>query len=206
VLRTGPDGRAALRTAAGASLRFDRSSRWALPSASRVELAAGSLYADTGDASGLVVATAIGEARDIGTRFAVRVEADSMRVGVRDGAVLVDRGAQRYRAERGVELRVPRAGEPQRGELASFGEAWAWTLEVAPAFELEGSTLADFLDWLEAETGWSVAYDQDAVGEPAERIVLHGSLEGVSPLDAPALVLPGAEVSYRLEGGVLVIE
>ena len=205
-LRTGSRGRAALRTSSGASLRADRSTRWSLGAADRIVLATGSLYVDTGAAGGLVIATPIGEARDVGTRFAVGLEGGEMRVGVRDGAVMVERGADRFRAEAGVELRVPSRGPPQRLEIATWGEPWSWVAEVAPPFELEGSTLAEFLAWLEAETGWRVEYDQRSVGEPAERIVLHGSLEGVSPHQAPALVLPGAEVSYRLEEGVLIIE
>jgi hypothetical protein len=208
-LRTGAEGRAALRTGAGASLRIDRASRLLLASGQRIELRSGSVYADTGTgagARGLVVATPVGEARDVGTRFAVTAEAGAMRVAVRDGAVVVERGGERFRAERGDALEVGREGEPVRSEVPAWGDAWSWTLGVAPPFELEGATLAEFLAWLAAETGWTVRYDQDAVGEPAERIVLHGSLEGVGPLDAADLVLPGAEVSYRLVDGVLYVE
>jgi len=205
-LRTGAQGRAALRTVFGTSLRADRATRWSLAAAERIELSAGSVYLDSGEVEGVVVATAIGEARDVGTRFLVGVGGEDMTVAVRDGAVVVDRGDDRFRVEAGIQLTVPHEGEPQRRQISPHGDLWSWTTEVAPPFELEGSTLADFLAWLETETGWTIAYDESSVGEPAESIVLHGSLDGVSPLEAPAIVLPGAEVSWRLEDGVLVVE
>ena len=69
-------GLAALRLAGGASVRVDRGTRLRLLSDDTLALDEGTIYVDSGDSRGarsLEVRTAVGIARDIGTRFEVRL-------------------------------------------------------------------------------------------------------------------------------------
>lgn len=206
-LRTSSGGRGALRLTTGASLRLDRVTHVVLERLDRVQLAAGAVYLDSGEASaGLEVSTPFGRALDVGTQFLVRLESDAMRVGVREGAVLVSRGDETYRATAGSEMQVDEEGTVERRELAPFGESWSWILDVAPPFALEGASLESFLSWVASETGWTIRYADPAVAARAATITLHGSIEEFDPASAPAVVLPSVGLQARLEEGVLVVE
>lgn len=222
---SGPDarggGRAALRLAGGASLRLDRGTRVQLASARELVLERGALYLDTGDGdpgapSGgalegeglrpLAVRTPLGVARDVGTQFEVRLAQDSLRVRVREGRVEVDTGARSHAAAAGVALIVDPRGRVERHSIPRHGAGWDWIQAASPSFELEGATLAGYLDWLARETGWRIRYGDRELSGEAEEITLHGSLEGLRPDETPAAVLPGAGLGHRLESGTLWIE
>jgi hypothetical protein len=70
---------------------------------------------------------------------------------------------------------------------------------------LEGETLSDFLVWVSHETGLQVRFGDPQAGKKLDSIVLHGSIEGVRPDQAPAVVLPTCGLTSHLEGNVLVI-
>lgn len=209
--------RLALRLTTGAELRLDESTRIRLVSASEVELLAGAVYADTGsDAGGerrLAVRTALGTARDVGTRFLVALDrpapgaspAGSLTVRVREGRVELARRGEVHRAAGGEEMVVRSDGTVERRAVPVHGAAWDWVVAAAPAFELEGSTLDELLAWVSRETGWRVRFDDPELEASAEDVVLHGTLGGLRPDQAPFAVLPGAGLEGELEGGVLVI-
>jgi ferric-dicitrate binding protein FerR (iron transport regulator) len=108
-LDTGEDGSVALRLAGGAAVRLDARTRLVLRSPSALELAGGALYVDSGGAGGAVeIRTAFGVARDVGTRFEVRVGAASVRLRVREGEVLLEHGGTAHAAGAGVGGEGPR--------------------------------------------------------------------------------------------------
>jgi hypothetical protein len=205
-------GRASLRLASGATLRLDAGTRLRLTSASVLELERGAVYVDTAGATSptgaLEVRTALGTARDVGTRFAVRLlggEGGALRVQVRDGAVEVERRGRTYRAGVGDEL-VVRGAEPvERREVSPHGSDWEWVIAAAPPFELEGRSLRELLDWVSRETGWRILYEDEALEAGADEIVLHGSAEGLRADQAAFAVLPGAGLEGELGGGVLLV-
>ena len=211
---SGP-GRAALLLASGAVARLDSDTRVRLVSPSVIALEAGAVYLDTGElregGRGVRVAvrTPMGIARDVGTRFAVRLGAsgtpEALLVRVREGAVVVERQGMSYRAAGGEELVVRGDGSVERREVPRYGAGWEWVLEAAPAFEAEGRSLRELLDWVSRETGWEVHFEEPALADAAAGIVLHGSLAGVGPQEAPFVVLPGAGLEGELMGDVLVV-
>jgi len=83
---------------------------------------------------------------------------------------------------------------------------WNWVLEIAPPLPLEDQTLGVFLAWVSRETGWQVRFAGMHAGEDRASTVLHGSLEGVRPDEAPAAVLPTCGLTSHLEGNILVVE
>lgn len=209
-LATGDAGRMALRLASGPSVRLDAATRLRLLSASALEVEVGTVYVDSGaepSAAGpaIEIRTPFGVARDVGTQFEVQVAGESLRLRVRRGRVLLDRAGARHPAAAGVELVVDAGGGVTRRPVAVFGAEWAWVVRAAPAFDLEGRTLAEILAWTARETGWKVRLDeQEAAAKLPE--VFHGSLPGLRPDQAPDLVLPTFGLMGRLDGGTLSIE
>jgi hypothetical protein len=217
VLRTsgggeGPESRASLRLAGGATLRVDAGTRLRFAAAGVLELQAGAVYADTGSGGGagaLAVRTALGTARDVGTQFAVRLEPaapPAMRVRVRDGAVVVERRGRSYRTATGQELVLREDGSVARHEIPAYGPGWEWVMAAGAGFEIEGRTLQELLDWVARETGWKVRFADSDLAAAAQRIVLHGDPgRPLRPDEAPFLVLPGAGLEGELHEGVLTV-
>lgn len=204
-LETGDGERLAMALASGATVRLDHQSRLRLASARELELSRGAVYIDAGPAAKrVVVRTPFGVARDIGTRFEVRVLENGLRLQVREGAVDFEQAGEQYRAEAG-EVMLVEQGRVQRETIEADDRAWAWVLDAATPFALEGATLDRFLDWVADETGWQVAYADAALEAQARAIITHGSLDGVRPDTAPALVLPGSNLDFRLQDGVLKV-
>ena len=207
-LRSGdPEGRASLRLAGGATVRLDAATRLRLASAAILELESGAVYVDTGAGRGPIeVRTSLGTVRDVGTRFAVQVAPETaLRVRVRDGEVLTERRGRTYRTQAGEELELRRNGTSERRAVAPYGPSWEWTLEAAPAFDIEGRSLREFLDWVSRETGWRIVFPDERLADSAAKIVLHGSLGGLRPDRAPFAVLPGAGLEGALRDGELVV-
>lgn len=212
-LASGDAGHAALALGGGAAVRLDAGSRLALAAADRLRLEVGAVYVDSGACGGpgLEVRTPLGAARDVGTRFTVRVTggdgaAAEMTVRVRDGAVEVESGGgARRRAAAGRGLVLGGDGGFREIIVAPWGAGWEWVLEAAPGFPVEGRSVADFLGWVERETGWRVRYADPALETEAREIVLHGDPGPLRPDRAPFAVLPAAGLEGELADGVLLV-
>ena len=202
-------GLAALRLSSGASVRLDRGTRLRLLSGTALALEAGAIYVDSANVPGapsLEVRTALGVARDIGTRFEVRFNGAALRVRVRDGLVRVNHSRQSHDASPGEELTLDGDGNMVRRPVPVFGAEWAWTFPLARPFDLEGRSLRDFLDWITGENGWQLRFADSAIEQNARTTILHGSILGLTPAEALAAVLPTSGVEHRLESGVLLVQ
>jgi hypothetical protein len=207
----GRPGRVALRLAGGALLRVDAGSSVRLLGPARVALDVGAVYVDSGPAGRagrIEVHTPLGEVRELGTQFAVRLlrsaGGPSLRVRVREGAVAATHAGRSHQAGPGQELTLRSDGSVDLRAVAGWDPGWAWVLAAGPGFSSEGRTLAELLDWVSRETGWRIEL-ADAAARGAGTIVLHGDL-GALPADRAAFaVLPGAGLEGKLEGGTLVI-
>jgi ferric-dicitrate binding protein FerR (iron transport regulator) len=197
--------------AGGASVRVDADTRIRLASAREVELDRGAVYVDTGAAprrgEEVAVRTPAGRFVGLGTQFEVRSEesAEGTRLRVREGKVRLDRdGAPRLTAA-GRELVVRGDGTLSEGAIAISGPQWDWVLAAAPTIEIEGVKVRRFLDWIARETGWRVELaDQEAVSL-ADTVELHGSIAGLTPVDAAGVVLSSAGLGHRVSDGTLVV-
>jgi ferric-dicitrate binding protein FerR (iron transport regulator) len=204
-VQTGPAERIALRLAGGASARLDINSRARIRSDALIELSSGGLYIDSAGApGGLQVQTSLGTARDVGTQFEVRLHEAALRVRVRSGVVELQHGGKAQTAQAGTEVRV-------EGDLltsvpvAPYGADWEWASALAPVFAIEGRPLAAFLQHLAREQGWTLRYADPALAARAPAIVLHGSIEGLTPRDALSVALTSSGLDYRLESGRLLV-
>ncbi len=157
------------------------------------------------DGAPLEIWTPLGTARDIGTRFEVRVDDDTLRVRVRDGVVDVENASRSHRAEAGTEVRLEE-GRVERAPLPTHGAVWDWTVAIAPAFALDGATLAHFLAWLERESGWQVTWASDDLARGAPEIDLFGpEIEHMSPDQALEAVMAITGLEAHREGNVVTV-
>ena len=208
-LRTGPDTVAGLALEGDVSLRLDRDTIVRLRGADAVELERGAVYVDTGrtqPARAVSVLTSMGTLRDVGTQFEVRLLEDRLRLRVREGVVIFERGRMSLRAARGTELMAESSGEPASRPFAAFGAEWAWVGRAAASFNLRGSTLRQFLDWFERETGYTTTFTPADLGASAAAIRLQGSIADMSPEETLDVVLPAVGLDYRFDNGALVLE
>jgi ferric-dicitrate binding protein FerR (iron transport regulator) len=209
VLRTDTDSRLAVRLPGGVSLRLDTGSSARLTSAYSIALRQGALYVDTGSPAGvdrgLEIHTPWGRVTENGTQFDVRLSGDSMSLRVRDGSASLNHRGRAYMAAAGERLLIDGGGTVVLSDIARHGEEWSWTLGVAPSFDLEGRSLQDFLRWVSNETGWRVEYEEKSIAERAPGLVLHGSIEGMRPDEAPGAVLPACGLRHQVVEGTLLV-
>jgi ferric-dicitrate binding protein FerR (iron transport regulator) len=206
-VETASDGRAALALADGSSLRIDSGTRVRLLTGPTLDLEHGTIYIDSGPGQGrrafLEVRTRLGVVRDIGTQFEVRLTADELWLSVREGLATLASAGRSFGASAGTRLVAAGTGVESR---PLENPDWSWVLTIAPAFEMEGKTLHEYLDWLARETGWRLEFADPAIAREAPTVVLHGSVAELRPDETPAAVLPTCGLGHRLSGGTLVIE
>jgi ferric-dicitrate binding protein FerR (iron transport regulator) len=207
-IRSGPGGRVALQLG-NLSLRLDQNSTVAMVAADRVELRRGALYVDSGrtDAGGaaLLVDTPQGTVRHLGTQYEARLLDDGLRLRVREGMVRVDVDGATADGRAGEQLVVGQ-GVVRRAAVDRAGQDWAWVGEIAPGFELEGRSLAEFLHWIGRETGREISFASPASRAEADRIRLRGSTAGLAPERALAAVMSTTQLAFREQGGRLLID
>jgi ferric-dicitrate binding protein FerR (iron transport regulator) len=207
-LSTGLDGGAAVEMDSGVEIRLDRRSIVRIRTDDLIELRQGRVYVDTSQAAGeatLAVDTRYGIVKDLGTRFEVSNEGDLVSVRVRDGVIEMERGGERHVAGAGTELTLTGDGTTVASEIDVWGGEWQWIIDTTSGFSLENASLGDFLDWVEGETGWTVEIETEAADDlRASR--LHGSVEGLTVLDALDLVLASTGLQGEPQDGHLLLQ
>jgi ferric-dicitrate binding protein FerR (iron transport regulator) len=195
----------ALRFADGTSVRLDVGSRARPISSTVLELSAGAVYVDTGRTSGrFEVRTAVATARDVGTEFEVRLLEAGLRLRVRTGVVELRDGARTVSGQGGTEVTFSPAGAVSR-PIAPHGHEWDWTASLAPLPEIEGLALSTFLERSAREHGWELRYADPGLARYASGVILHGSVNGVSPREALDVVITSSRLSHRFENGQLIV-
>jgi ferric-dicitrate binding protein FerR (iron transport regulator) len=211
-LETGDEdgGRLSLRMAGGASVRLDAGTRVRLASPSLIELDRGAIYVDSDAVPGrMAIQARAGLFQDIGTQFEIRIEGTgahaATRLRVRDGRVALQRGDGPVVTKAGEELIVHADGHIAQRPAAIYGPEWDWILQAAPRLDIEGLKVRTFLDWLGRETGWRIEFASQEAVSLADSTVLHGSVEHLTPTDAPGVVLASCGLGFRVSGGTMVV-
>ena len=200
------DSRAAFVLTSGIAVRLDRGSVAIIEANDRLALKQGAAYIDSGaegHGSSLHIETLLGIVRHLGTQFEVRVAKASVQVRVREGSIALERAGSRLIGNAGEALTVADGKPPERRRIATTGAEWAWIAELAEPFTLEGATVKSFLDWISREEGWQWRIEDPALRARADRIVLHGSIEGLTPAEALDVVLPASGLTFRRVGNQL---
>lgn len=209
-LATGADEALTLDLRNGGSLRIDEKTVIVADSRNGLSLLAGRLYADTGNGvyrdGALIVHTALGAVRDIGTQFAVAVDPGLLDVAVREGRVEIGTGVAAVGAVAGERLQLRQGAEAAVSRLDPWDEYWNWATQIAPVFEIEGKSLLEFLSWAARETGRELIFSDESERLAAMQTDLHGSIAGQEPLAALETVLATTRFRYSIEPGRIVVE
>jgi hypothetical protein len=205
------DGLGTITRLDGVAVRLDRDTRIALvpgPDAfAAVTVERGAVYIDTSarEAAVPLEVIALGAVlQDLGTRYEVRVIGGAVRVRVRDGRVQATRGAERHEATPGSQLLVTEAGM-QLSRAPVFGGDWDWITLAASPPQVQGRTLAEFLAWVEAESGRRIRFSDPAIERSAPTTVVYGVIDGLEVDEALAVVLSTCGLAHRIEGGIIAI-
>jgi ferric-dicitrate binding protein FerR (iron transport regulator) len=208
-IRSGPGGRVALQMGS-TSVRMDQDSVITVSGPGRVALARGAIYVDADPAaresSPLVIETEYGNVQHLGTQFETRLARDGLRVRVREGHVRIMSEQVSLESNAGEQVTLSGAGDVRREAAPRSGGEWAWVGEITPPFDIEGRSLAGFLHWVARETGREVVYSTPASEAEAARVILRGSVEGLTPERALAAVLATTQLSSGEAPGQLLID
>ena len=204
-IRTSGSSRAAFELASGLELRIDRASRLVFDESEVASLEQGAAYVDSGTSPGALASrfalrTAAGTVRHVGTQYEVRLDANRLRVAIREGSVRIDTPDGAVSGVAGEQLLVDE-GRVTRSDLPAHDPAWDWVGAVAPTFVIEGRTLAEFLRWASRETGRGLLYASDEAEREAARIVLRGSIEGLRPDESIAAVGSTTGLAVEVRAG-----
>lgn len=202
------ESRAALRMVGGQSIRLDVGTRLRLVGPRIVQLDRGAVYLDSQNKGGVTVHTAFGDFAPVGTQFEVRIRSDEeegVELRVREGRVRLDRQSGSLIVTAGEAVIVPAAGSIVRSLSRADDSSWEWAAAMAPMMDIEGRSLRSFLDWIARENGWEVEFSDSSTASRSETIVLHGSIEEVTPLDALRTVMLSSGFEYALSNGTLTV-
>jgi ferric-dicitrate binding protein FerR (iron transport regulator) len=204
-IQTDARARVGLRFQNGTSVRLDAGSRACLLSPTIIELKAGAVYVDTGGEAGrFEVRTAMATARDVGTQFEVRLLDRTVRLRVRTGVVELTDGARSVSGRGGTEITLSNSGAVSR-PIAAHGSEWEWTARVSAPLDIEGMALSIFLERIAREHGWALHYADPALAREASGVILHGSVNGLTPQEAVEVAIATSGLRHRLESGELVV-
>lgn len=202
-------GRLSLVLGGGIALRVKEGSRVAIEEPSKVRLERGTIYVDTGSAAPAVkrmeVATALGTVLNVGTRFEVGAGLGAVHIRVREGEVRVERAGPAVRVIAAEAVTLHTDQRVDRAPAPPFGPDWAWVESLAAPFVVEGATLETFLDWVSRELGVTWRYADRAAERHGDAVVLHGSIDGLTPREALDAILPTCGMSQRTIRGQLIV-
>jgi ferric-dicitrate binding protein FerR (iron transport regulator) len=211
VIDTGSTGRAALALSGSVSLRLDRDTRVALRDSQHVVIERGAVYVDSGstpqpDDERLEVVTPAGAVRHVGTQYEVRLVDAGVRIAVREGKVEFssNTGGMQH-ASAGEQMTVSRNGAVDRAAIRRDDTSWLWATEAAPHFDIDGRSLAEFLLWAARETGREVVFATAESEAEASRVMLSGSIKGLTPEAALTAVLSTTSLRGEDRDGKLFI-
>jgi ferric-dicitrate binding protein FerR (iron transport regulator) len=210
-------GRVALRLSTGHSVRLDTGTRLRIVDARAIALERGAIYVDSrtlegdGPTGPIEIRTPLGTIRDTGTQFEVRWLPAALRVRVREGRIAFDTSHMVVDVAAGqeVESRQDLANAPDalvRRVVPAVGAALDWIDGITPMPDIYGRSLQSFLGWMARERGLRLAFATPETAAAARRIVLTGSIAGMTPDQALDSVLATCRMSYRIEGQVLRVE
>ncbi len=151
----------------------------------------------------------------IGTQYLVSSTELGISIAVREGEVLIETDQQRHRSrayDNGGELVEFHDDHSfTRTKIMTYGDRWAWANTLAPDIETDGMYLADFLDWVARETGFTIAYASSDImqvvqSKGEDKVVLIGSHRTEDVFKALGDTMRTTQFSASIEEGVITIQ
>ena len=210
---TGNDAGLAVSWGNGGSLRVDAKTRLSFADQDRVHLDSGRVYFDSAstmvagisadDPPRLLIETAHGEVRHLGTQYMVSVDLESLVVSVREGQVDIEGQYHSEVANSGQQVTLSGSAQPSVLSISRTGGDWEWIGRTTPAAEVDGKTLHEFLVWACREMGLELRYEGGAEAR-ARGHDLRGTID-TEPAEAVRLRLATMALDWRIEEGVIYI-
>ena len=206
-LVTGQDAGLAIAWASGGSLRVDADTRLSFLGPERVQIDNGRVYFDSAyeaaASASLVMETAHGEIRHVGTQYMVQVDQRSLVVSVREGQADIDGRHHRQVARTGQQVTLSGTAQPMVLSIARTGGDWGWIDRTSPTADVQGKSLHEFVVWACRELGLDYVYEGGAE-ERARDHELRGSIE-LRPSEAMPLRIETFGLRWRIDEGVIYI-
>jgi len=208
---TGHEAGISIGWAGEKAVRIDQGTRLELVSADEIRLDSGRIYVDVppgqdsgGSKTALHIVTRLGTIYHTGTQFMVEAGETAVEVRVREGSVTIDSGVETRVADRGEKAVMARVGLIETASAPTWGDEWQWVEQLTPTYPLEGSTLRNFLTWVQRETGKELIFESPHARFTADTTILHGSLDQ-EPMDSLAMILDTTELGWREQDGIIHI-
>lgn len=213
VLRSGRTyravGQALVDLADGGNLRVASGSEVEILAKDEVRLVSGELYVDIPPgahaSSAFIARTAAGAFRHAGTQFALAVVQGETRLRVREGSVhwLPADGESTGESlvPAGTEVMFSGRTKAVERPIGTSGNEWDWTSKTTPDFEIDNRPLGDFLAWVARESGRKLVVADDQARRQVTTIRMHGSVHGLTPMQALSAVMATTELRYDLPDG-----
>ncbi|CAM2011467.1 FecR family protein [Acanthopleuribacter pedis] len=209
---SGAGERLAAKLSNGMSLRLDQASRLVYQDPRNLKLEQGAVYfssATGGTTTGesITVHTSLGDVRDIGTQFEVRLDGEGLSVRVREGEIELSHGSGKAFANARTELRLGASGVVKRiMNLDAHDASWDWVSGIAPIPTFEGKNLGFFIDWYARERGFDMVFEDTAVAANHRLTEINGDFAGFSPDTLLEVVLPACGLEHERQGGKILIK
>lgn len=210
VIVTGADAGLSIAWGSGGSMRIDENSRIAFTDRQSVFLESGRVYFDSQQAPmvaevdvGVTLRTEFGDIEHLGTQYMTEVDADTLIVSVREGQVAIDGTYHDHLASPGQQVTFAGAARPSVLTISAYGESWGWVNRMAPAADVDGRSLHEFLTWVCREMGLQMKFEGQAESV-ARSAILKGRID-TDPAEALRLRLATAALEWRIEEGVIYI-
>ncbi len=212
---TGDDAGMALSWGSGGSLRLDAATEVKFSDNNTVYLRFGRVYFDSMP-SGLIAAASVGGAAafqvetehgtvsHVGTQFMAQVDADELRVSVREGQVDVVGRYYPHTVSRGEQVVYSGRQRPVVSSVAEYGGAWDWIGRTSPIIDVDGRTLHAFLIWVGRELGRDIEYADAAVETMARQALLVGRVDR-EPAEELRLRMLTVALDWRYLEGVIYV-
>ncbi len=217
-IETGDDAGLAMTWSNGGSLRLDEHTSIFLTSANEIYLQRGRLYFDSDPVTTnaavvrnthpevLAIRTDNGLVTPLGTRYVTQKLNDSLVVMVRQGRVSVDGTGFTANALEGERLLVSRDDAPVVVPVDSFGEEWGWIERTTPAWNTEGRTIFEFLNWVSRESGRPIRFESPVAEQLARTESLIGyGLVDLEPSVALRIVLMTTNLDWTIKDGTVMV-
>jgi ferric-dicitrate binding protein FerR (iron transport regulator) len=207
---TGPEQGISLLLTDNISFRIGENSTIEAVGAHEFRVLQGRVYADTGDLmyrrSNLLVLTPVAAVRDIGTQFAVIVDGNDLEIAVREGRVDVRQDGTVSVAVAGERMQLDAGGIGTVEALLPHDAYWRWTSSLAPAFDIEGKSLLEFLRWAARETGKRLEFEDQDLRMAAMRVDLHGTVADIPPIEALQSVMATTTFRFQVDADRILIK
>jgi ferric-dicitrate binding protein FerR (iron transport regulator) len=198
-------GQALLALETGGNLRIAAGSKFEVVGKGTVQLDAGEMYVDIPPGmhtpAAFVLTTPAGEFRHVGTQFALAVANGETRLRVREGVVHWVTADGQSAVQAGSEVHISRDGKASHRAIAPSDKAWDWTSVTTPNFEVDNRPLQEFLTWVARESGRELVLVDEATRTQVATIQMHGSVNGLTPMQALSAVMAATSLRFELPEG-----